>query len=333
MTTTASSPAQFVEVFEAGDLRVVNGANLGDALTFAAELDPGDLYELAPRARARRLELVMQGEGPLRIGEASEIGAPGAAVHLDCCLTLMPASGSVVELLVFVETDAEGCVANVFTMPLAHIAPRTNYALVRIDRDGARQRFAQAACVSFTCGTRITMATGAQKPVEALVPGDMVLTRDDGPQPLRWIGQTTLRAVGDFAPVRIRAGALNNAGDLRVSPNSRLFIYQRDDALGAGRREVLVRARHLVNGDSVRVESGGHVDYLQLLFDRHQIIYAEGIAAETLLLDPRTRPALPSELPADPARHDTPAHLQFEIGRALLDHPDAADLLRRASQR
>lgn len=333
MTTPAQRPAQFVPVFEAADLRVVNGANLGDALSFASELDLDDIYELAPRARPRRLGLVMEGPGPFHVGAESEIGTPGAPVHLDCCLTLMPATGSVAEVLIFVETDDEGRVANVLAMPLAHIAPRIGHALVRVDRDGARQRFAQAACVSFTRSTRITMATGAQKPVETLKPGDMVLTRDDGPQPLRWIGQTTLRAIGDFAPVRIRAGALNNAGDLLVSPESRLFIYQRDDAVGAGRREVLVRARHLVNGDSVRIETGGHVDYVQLLFDRHQIIFAEGIAAETLLLDPRTRSALPAELLPGTARHDTPAHLQYEIGRALLDHPDAADLLRRASLR
>ncbi|MET4101334.1 hypothetical protein ABIE58_000751 [Roseovarius sp. MBR-78] len=333
MTIQAPPPAQTIKVFEAADLRVVSGANLGDALTFAAELDLDDIYELGARARSRQLALVMEGVGPFRIAEGSGIGTPGAPVHLDCCLTLMPATGNVAEVLIFVETDAEGCVANVLAMPLAHIVPRTGYALVRIDRGGARQRFAQAACVSFTRGTRITMATGAQKPVETLQPGDMVLTRDEGPQPLRWIGQTTLRAVGDFAPVRIRAGALNNEGDLLVSPDHRLFIYQRDDAMGAGRREVLVRARHLVNGDSVRVETGGHIDYVQLLFDRHQIIFAEGIAAETLLLDPRTRSALPSELLPDTAGHDTPAHLQFEIGRALLDHPDAADLLRRASLR
>lgn len=333
MTKLTQRPAQFVSVFEASDLRVVSGANLGDALSFAAELDLDDIYELGPRVRPRRLGLLMERAGPFVVGEGSELGTPGAPVHLDCCLTLMPATGSVAEVLIFVETDAEGRVANVFAMPLAHIVPRTGYALVRIDRDSARQRFAQAACVSFTRGTRITMATGAQKPVETLEPGDMVLTRDDGPQPLRWIGQTTLRAIGDFAPVRIRAGALNNAGDLLVSPDHRLFIYQRDDAVGAGRREVLVRARHLVNGDSVRVETGGHVDYVQLLFDRHQIIFAEGIAAETLLLDPRTRSALPAELLPGTAHHDTPAHLQYEIGRALLDHPDAADLLRRASLR
>ena len=66
--------------------------------------------------------------------------------------------------------------------------------------------------------TRITMATGAQVPVEDLRPGDRILTRDDGPQPLRWIGQRTTRASGLFAPVLIRAGTLNNARDLVVAP-------------------------------------------------------------------------------------------------------------------
>lgn len=327
-------PAQSVPVFEADELRVVSGANLGDALSFADELDLDDIYELGPRARSRRLSLVMDGAGPFTIDAQSELGRPGAAVHLDACLTLMPPSGNVVEVLLFVETDAAGCVAGSYAMPLAHISVRVGYALVGIDRTGARQRFAQAACVSFTRGTRITMATGAQVAVEALKPGDMVLTRGDGPQPLRWIGHTTMRAIGDFAPVRITAGTLNNAADLLVSPEHRLFIYQRDDALGAGRREVLVRARHLVNGDSVRIETGGHVDYVQLLFDHHQIVYAEGIAAETMLLDPRTRSALSDEAGSAPcADHDARTHLQFEIGRALLDHPNAADLLKRASTR
>jgi hypothetical protein len=336
MPVPSPRPAQSIQVFEADELRVINGANLGDTLSFADELDLDDIYELGPRARARRLALVMDGAGPFTIGDESDFGVPGAAVHLDSCLTLMPASGNLAEVLIFVETDQEGCVAGLYAMPLANLAPRTGYALVGIDRVGARQRFAQAACVSFTRGTRITMATGAQVPVEALRPGDMVLTRGDGPQPLRWIGQSTMRAIGEFAPVRITAGTLNNAHDLLVSPDHRLFIYQRDDALGAGRREVLVRARHLVNGDTVRIETGGHVDYVQLLFDRHQIIYAEGIAAETMLLDPRTRSALPDDAGTGTAAfadHDARAHLQFEISRALLDHPNAADLLKRASTR
>jgi hypothetical protein len=322
-------------VLAAPDFRVVDGANLGDALSFADELDLDDVYEMPAQARTARLDLVMQGAGPFTIGAASALGRPGARVHLDCALTLMTATGAIVEMLVFVEVDAAGDVVQVYGMPLARILPRTGYALVGIAREGALRRFAQAACVAFTAGTRITMASGAQTPVEALVPGDMVLTRDDGPCPLRWIGHSTMRAVGDFAPVRIAAGALHNEHDLLVSPDHRVLIYQRSDALGAGRPEVLVRASHLVNGTSVRREPGGFVDYHRILFDTHQIVYAEGIAAETLLVDPRTRAALPRDiedcLPAAGADHAARPHLQFEVSEALLTHPDAAGLLKRAS--
>ncbi|MEI4231918.1 Hint domain-containing protein [Roseovarius sp. D22-M7] len=336
MTSPDARPAQSIPVFDASDFRVVSGANLGDALSFADELDLDDMYELGAQARTARLDLVMHGAGPFMIGDASERGCPGARVHLDCALTLMAATGGMTEMLVFVEVDAVGDVAQVYGMPLARITPRTGYALVGVAREGALRKFAQAACVAFTAGTHITLASGAQTPVELLRPGDMVLTRDDGPCPVRWLGRSTVRAVGDFAPVRIKAGTLHNEGDLLVSPDHRLLIYQRSDAIGAGRPEVLVRARHLVNGDSVRRETGGFVEYCQILFDAHQIIYAEGIAAETLLVDPRTRAALPRDVEVvlpDFGDHAARPHLKFEASDAVLTHPDAAGLLKRASIR
>ena len=80
---------------------------------------------------------------------------------------------------------------------------------------------------------------------------------------------------------------------------------------------------------------GGFVDYFQLLFDHHQIIYAEGIAAETLLLDNRTLPALPQGLAQDLAQtaHPERPHMAFEVKDSLLDIPNAAETLRRASGR
>ena len=45
-------------------------------------------------------------------------------------------------------------------------------------------------------------------PVEMLAPGDLVCTRDDGPQPLRWTGSRTVPAEGKLAPVLIREGSL-----------------------------------------------------------------------------------------------------------------------------
>lgn len=329
--------AQILPVHVASQITVVSGANLGDCISFADELDLDDVYELRRADSVQRLGVRPGKCGALAIAPDSALGTPGNAVHLDAALTMMTATGTTTELLVLVEVDAAGDVAQVYAMPLAPLRARTDYTLVGIDRDGAKSRFAEVACVSFSRGTHVTLASGAQMPIEDLRVGDMVLTRDDGPRPLRWIGAATVRAVGDFAPIRIRAGALNNAGDLVVSPDNRLFIYQRSDVVGAGRHEVLVRAQHLVNGDSVVRQDGGFIDYFQLLFDEHQIIYAEGIAAETMLVDPRTRSVLPPDLSGKLAQaipgHAHRPHLDFEIQKRLVTRPDAAEILRRASIR
>ncbi|PIE14465.1 MAG: hypothetical protein CSA70_01540 [Rhodobacterales bacterium] len=328
-------PAQSLPVYRSADLRVVNGANMGDGLSFAADLVPDDLYELSPLARRDRLSLHATDEGRFTVAEDTTLGTPGAQVILDSCLTFMGNDGGVTDMLLLVEVDEAGHAVEVYGLPLATMMPQTEYHLVGVDRDAALSRLAQVACVSFTRGTHITMATGEQRRIEELQVGDRVLTRDDGPQEIRWIGQNTLRAVGELAPILISAGTLNNENDLLVSPDHRLFVYQRSDALGAGRSEILVKARHLVNGDTVTVRKGGFVDYFQLLFDAHQIIYAEGIAAETLLIDPRTKPALPSELAAKmgagtPGHADAPLE-EYEVSQRLVNHPDAAERLRRAS--
>lgn len=337
MHLPSEGPSYFVPVYTAADLTVVNGANLGDPISFADEIDLDDTYELRVGARLHRLALVPGDGDALTIGAATRRGTPGALVHFDSCLTLMSGNGQTTEILILVEVDGNGHVAQIYALPLAKMTCRTGYSLVGIDTENASQKFAQVACVSFTRGTHITLASGAQSRIEDLNVGDAVLTRDDGVQKIRWIGHSTVRAVGEFAPVRIRAGTLHNENDLLVSPDHRLFIYQRSDALGAGRHELLVRARHLVNGDSVVQEDGGFVEYYQLLFDTHQIIYAEGIAAETLLIDTRTRAALPRELAEKLAQslpgHAQSAHLDFEVSEALLNHPDAARLLKSASTR
>lgn len=62
----------------------------------------------------------------------------------------------------------------------------------------------------FCAGTLIETPDGPV-PVESLVPGDLVITRDHGPQPLRWIGGTRLSMLQllrapHLRPIRIRAG-------------------------------------------------------------------------------------------------------------------------------
>lgn len=329
----ANNPAQSLPVFRADDFAVTQGANLGDPLSHGAELMLDDVYHLSLRAVSERLTLHATDHGHLTIAADSVLGTAGATIHLDCALTLMSPDGQITDALVLVEVDGEGDINDIYLLPLAGLVARAPYALVGIDRDSVRTKFAHLCCARFTRGTHITMSSGLQTPIEQLSVGDRVLTRNDGVQQIRWIGQSTVRAVGEFAPIRIRAGTLNNQQDLIVSPDHRLFIYQRQDRLGAGRSELLVKARHLVNGESVTVQDGGFVDYFELLFDMHQIIYAEGIAAESMLIDTRSRPVVPEEITAQLTKGTGAGLSGLDVTEKLLDRPDATDILRRASTR
>jgi hypothetical protein len=138
----------------------------------------------------------------------------------------------------------------------------------------------QLAPACFTPGTLIRVP-GGEVAIETLAPGDLVETLDHGPQVLRWIGRTTVDGSGDFAPVRIAAGALGNGRALRVSPQHRMLIRGWRAELCVGAPEVLVAARHLVGMAGIRVTPAARIDYVHLLFDRHEIIFAEGAPSES----------------------------------------------------
>ena len=332
---SATAPIQRLSVYPADDMRAIAGANIGDAVSFASELMLDDVYALTRHAATHEIWLKPTDRAAtFEVAPNSPSGGAGHAVHLDCLITLMSPDGATSEALVLVEVE-DGAVEDIFLLPFASMIREQEYTLVGIDSHDARRKLAEAASVAFTRGTHIAMATGQQRRIEDLKVGDTILTRDEGPQEIRWIGQTTVRAMGDFAPILIAKGALNNEADLIVSPDHRLFVYQRDDEFGVGRSEVLVRARHLLNGETVRRLEGGFVDYFQLVLDRHQIIYAEGIAAESMMIDTRTGPALPDEMARKlgelvPA-HAGQRHLAFEVDEALLTGADTIAKLRRAS--
>lgn len=330
-----SRSVQDVPVFRATDFRVTEGVLRGEPMSFADDMVMDDVYRLAPDAERAILTI---GLGPrlksFRIRRESALGTAGNAVHLDCSVTLMGADGSTCDVLILVEV-CDGMVENTYLLPIGTLSAQQSYRLVAVDRHAATRRFAQIACVSFGAGTRVSMADGSQKPIQDLTPGDLVLTRDSGPRPVRWIGRMTLRAYGSFAPVLIRAGVLGNMHDLLLSADHRVLVYQRADQIGAGRPDILVKVRHLIDGENVLRREGGYVDYVQLLFDSHEIVYAEGIAAESLLISQRNRDMLPDEV-ARNVSHISPdlgqrVGANYEVAENLLSKPDAVALLRQAS--
>ncbi|MEP3784289.1 MAG: Hint domain-containing protein [Ascidiaceihabitans sp.] len=139
----------------------------------------------------------------------------------------------------------------------------------------------------FVAGTMIATPTG-QREVQELVPGDLVLTQDEKAQPLRWIGTRTVAAQDHFAPIHIRANTFGTHNDLLVSPEHRILIQDNVAELLFGESEVLVAAKELINDKSVTRRVGGEVTYVHLMFDRHQVVYSEGLATESFLPGPQT---------------------------------------------
>jgi len=189
----------------------------------------------------------------------------------------------------------------------------------------------------FVSGTRIATPQG-MRPVESLQPGDLVLTADEGAQPLRWAGRRRVAAQGDFAPVRIAAGAFGAHGELWLSPQHRVLVRDALAELMFGEAEVLVAAKDLINDTTVTRVEGGEVDYVHILFDRHQVIWSEGLASESFLPGPQVMRAFDAPMVAeiralfpelDPATGQgySPAARRLLRGyeaRALLQRADAA---------
>ena len=154
--------------------------------------------------------------------------------------------------------------------------------------------------VCFTAGTRILTATGPVA-VEELRAGDLVVTRDNGQQPLRWVGSRTvtldeMRVSPDLQPVRFAAGALGDIGPDRammLSPQHRLLIEGARAEMYFGESEVLVPSKHLVGLPGVtRALPAEGVTYVHILFDRHEIVLSDGIWTESFQPAERTLNAM-----------------------------------------
>jgi hypothetical protein len=143
--------------------------------------------------------------------------------------------------------------------------------------------------ICFTPGTRLWTPAGAI-PVEALREGDLLDTRDAGPQEILWIGRRRLsgaqmHALPELRPIRIRAGALwddRPDEDLVVSPRHRVLVTGRAADALFGTPEVLVAAEDLRNDATVMRDTAvREVSYIHLLLPRHHIVWANGVQTES----------------------------------------------------
>lgn len=211
--------------------------------------------------------------------------------------------------------------------------------------DGAFQRTRDdLEFVCFGTGTLIDTPAGTRA-VEALRPGDLVATRDNGPRPLRWVGSRTLtfgRAAHAQKPILLRAGSLGHGlplRDLVVSPQHRILLGGGAVKRVTGRDEALAVAKALSGLPGVRQMRGKRgVTYHSLLFDQHQIVMAEGAPVESFhpgryALSLLTRDQRREVLRAVPALRADPDAGYGAYARPLLSRRDAEALVRRKAAR
>lgn len=157
--------------------------------------------------------------------------------------------------------------------------------------------------VCFVAGTLIATIDGL-RPVETLDIGDRILTMDQGFQPIRWIGssqvsQTALQANPKLLPIRIRKAALGQnmpEQDLLVSQQHRILVRSKIARRMFDTAEVLIPANKLVVLDGIEVEQRtGPVEYWHFLFDRHQIVWSNGAATESLFTGPEALKSISPE--------------------------------------
>jgi hypothetical protein len=143
-------------------------------------------------------------------------------------------------------------------------------------------------------GTLIGCPNG-DRLIERLMIGDLVATRDRGAIPIRWIGcrrfgQSDFKKNPMLLPVRILAGALGDGRpvrDLVVSRQHRVLVQSKIAERMFGEAEVLIPAIKLTALPGIFVdEAVTSIEYFHVLFDGHEVIYAEGSPTESLFPGP-----------------------------------------------
>ena len=129
------------------------------------------------------------------------------------------------------------------------------------------------------CRGTLILTPGGEVAVEDLAIGNQVVTVSGDARPIKWIGRRTyagrfIAGKREVLPIMVRAGALATripVHDLGLSPGHALLL---DGAL--------VAAEHLINGLTiVQAEAVDRVEYFHLEFEAHEVILAEGAAAES----------------------------------------------------
>jgi len=278
----------------------VQSLNVGSAWVWRGEAirvdGPNDVLRLdrtdeAENLRKRAAQMVHRLVGAAletepQAGGGASVGTSDQALRDGCFVVT---DGALTYIVTLIETGPNN---RPLLMFLSDIPPRDRelWVVQHALETHVAQRDAKGSggVICFTPGTRILTPTGSVA-IEDLREGDKVQTKDNGVRDVHWIGArrmtgARLFAMPELRPVRFSAGALGHVPDeeLLVSPQHRILI--KGDAARDlfNTPEVLVAAKDLVNGRTIRVDHNVRsVTYIHMLFDAHQVVWANGVETES----------------------------------------------------
>lgn len=159
------------------------------------------------------------------------------------------------------------------------------------DRIDATAHVAAAFPGGLAEGASLRTPCGARR-VEFIRPGDMIVTRTNGLQPVRLVWKRTVpaaeaRAMPALAPVVLKPrvlGPMMPQHDVTIAPDHRLLIPGWRVADWPDEANILVPARAIAGlCDGAYVDcAAGSIIYYQLVFDFPQIVTVDGLPVESL---------------------------------------------------
>ena len=173
-----------------------------------------------------------------------------------------------------------------FTLSEYPLVQGRSYQVINFDNQPNAQVagdpvFTYGDYVCFTGTSLIETSTG-QKFAQTIRPGERVLTRDRGYQPVLWVGQRTVTGIGPSAPVELSACLTGTARSALVSPLHRVLIQSAETELLFGHAEVFAHAAHLTHLPGITRRPCAQVTYVHILTARHEALLADGLWMESL---------------------------------------------------
>ncbi len=180
--------------------------------------------------------------------------------------------------------------------------PAAISALIRTKPAPQKDAVQQIADLPYLTMRSLVRTEDGDVPVYSLTPGDKILTRDNGYQPVVWVGmrKVVARNMEDNSPmtlINVKPGALADnmpETEMWVTPAQAFLMTPASHWRGIGVSEMLVRAADLLALDGVQEETMKKIGLAQILLDSHEVIMVNGAWAGSLRPDPDRVDTLPT---------------------------------------